>query len=107
MRNVHFKISLFIVVISLTCAGMVFAAQAPQTPQQPNQTATQPDPNAASNTTAVNSLIDKIVGREAVLGTKMRGLHPIVETYLQSLSKDETLTFKPAGDRYFLGKLDF
>jgi hypothetical protein len=100
MRNVHFKISFFLCTISLTCAGLVFAGQ---TPQQ-NQPATTP---ADATTASMNQIIDKIIGREAIMATKMRGLHPMVETYLQTLEKDYQLTFRPTGDKYFLGKLDF
>ena len=41
------------------------------------------------------------------MATRMRTLHPLVETYLQSLDKDDELAFRPTGDKYFLGKLDF
>ena len=56
---------------------------------------------------SVSQILDKIIGREALLATKMRAAHPIVETYLQSLDKDPQLAFHPTGDQYFLGKLDF
>ena len=55
----------------------------------------------------MSEIIDRVVGREAVLAAKMRSMHPLVETYLQSLDKDDNLTFRPVSDQYFIGKLDF
>jgi len=104
MRKVNFKITLFLLAISLTSAGLILARQ---TPTQ-NQPATSPtDANATANDAAVNQMIDRIVGREAALTAKMKNMHPLVETYLQTLDKDDQLTFRPVGDQYFLGKLDF
>jgi hypothetical protein len=37
----------------------------------------------------------------------MKTMHPLVETYIQNLDKDDELAFHPSGDQYFLGKLDF
>jgi hypothetical protein len=104
MRNVTFKISFLLLVASLSCTGLVFAGQAPQ--QNP-PAATQSSPDTSAATAATNQILDRIIGREAVLATKLRGMHPIVETYLQSLEKDNELTFRPTGDKYFLGKLDY
>jgi hypothetical protein len=102
MRNVNFKTSLFILIISLAGTGLVFAQQ--------NQAATTPiaaAATAAPDAMSVNQIIDRIIGREAIMASKMRSLHPLVETYLQSLDKDDELAFHPVSDRYFLGKLDF
>ncbi len=57
--------------------------------------------------TPISQIVDRAIGREATLVQRLRGLHPLVETYLQSLDKDDELAFSPTGDRYFLGKLDF
>jgi hypothetical protein len=54
----------------------------------------------------VDQLIDKITNREATLTARMKSLHPVVETYLQTLDKDYELAFRPTGDTYFLSKLD-
>jgi len=107
MRNLNYKISLCVFVVFLVCGGLVFAAQTPQ--QNPSATPA-PAPQATADTTAANSMsqiIDRIVRSEAGMATKMRGMHPIVETYLQNLDKDDQLSFHPSGDNYFLGKLDF
>jgi hypothetical protein len=102
MRNVHFKISFFL-VISLICAGLAFSAQKPaQNQPAPAQTNT-----SDANTAAMNSIIDRMIARETALIATMRGSHPLVETYLQNLDKDTELSFRPTGDKYFLGKLDF
>src|SRR5690348_14103422 len=104
MRNVHFKTSLVVFFISITCAGLVFAGQA----QQPSQPATvQTDTTASAGGTSASQILDRIIGREALMATKMRNMHPVVETYIQNLDKDNELAFRPVNDTYFLGKLDF
>src|SRR5207237_5471425 len=49
----------------------------------------------------------KFVTRETALRATMKNMHPIVETYIQNLEKDDELAFHPSGDQYFLGKLDY
>src|SRR5262245_41623088 len=106
MRNVYFKISSFLLIVSLAAAGVIFARQTQQPPKQnqpaPQQTQAAPAPNSS----AVNQIIDKITERESVLAARMRTLHPLVETYLQTLEKDDAVAFRPTGDKYFLSKLD-
>src|SRR5262245_56898750 len=103
MRNVYFKLSLLVVVISLACAGLVFARQTSQ--QNPSAT-TQAERPATVNGATPEQISDKIIARETAMAGRMRQLHPLVETYLQTLNKDEELTFRPTGDLYFLAKLD-
>ena len=103
MRNVYFKISLFVLLTPLTC-GLLLAGQAQQQQQPP---AKQSGPAPAAKSTDVDQIIDKIAAREAALTARMKNLHPLVETYLQTLNKDDQLAFRPAGDKYFLAKLDF
>src|SRR5207248_9550906 len=91
-------------IISLVGTGLVFAQQDQAPPTPITAVATTPAP---ADAVSINQVIDKIIGREAVTASKMRGLHPLVETYLQSLDKDDELAFHPVGDRYFLGELDF
>ena len=112
MRKIHFKISFLLLALSLVFAGLVLAGQtAPQNQPpaaQPNANAAAPNnANTAAPNTAMNQIIDKIIGRETALGKKMQGMHPIVETYLQNLDKDDQLTFRPKSDAYFLGKFDY
>ena len=51
-------------------------------------------------------VVDRIVERERSFNTRMRSLQPLVETYIQTLSPDHELGLVPAGDAYFLGRLD-
>ncbi len=103
MRNVNLKTPLFVLTLFVTTTGLGFAGQ---TPQQ-NPPATTPAPVPSGDASSVSEIIDRVVGREAVLAAKMRSMHPLVETYLQSLDKDDNLTFRPVSDQYFIGKLDF
>jgi hypothetical protein len=106
MRNVYFKISSFLLVVSLAATGVIFAGQSQQ-PQQQNQTAPQQTKSSPPpDSSAVNQIIDKITARESVLAARMRTLHPLVETYIQTLEKDDAVAFRPTGDKYFLSKLD-
>jgi len=105
MRNLHFT-TLVLVLISTLSVGPSFAGQAaPQT--QPATPATQPPPQGNPDEAALSVFLDRIITSETTLTNQMKDLHPIVETYLQTLDKDNELTFRPIGDRYFLGKLDF
>jgi hypothetical protein len=104
MRNLNFKIALLPLIVFFIGGGLVLGAQAP--PQ--NQPAAAPAPAPAGSADAtVNGILDKVIGREAVLVAQMKTMHPVVETYLQDLDKDDDLAFRPTGDKYFLGKLDF
>jgi hypothetical protein len=106
MRNLNFKTLVFVFVLFFVTGSLVFAAQAPKQ----NPPAAAPPAASAADATAnaqMNQLLDRIIGREAVLVAQMKTMHPLVETYLQSLDKDNDLAFRPAGDEYFLGKLDF
>jgi hypothetical protein len=106
MHNLYFKISSFLLVIWVA-ASVIFAGQPQQQPQQqkqpaPQQTQAAPTPDSS----AANQIIDKITARESVLAARMRTLHPLVETYIQTLEKDDAVAFRPTGDKYFLSKLD-
>jgi len=103
MRTVHFKISLPVLVTALAWAGLVFARQSQQQNQPANK---QTAPSPAPDNSAVNQVVDKMIARETALVARMKNLHPLVETYLQNLDKDDETTFRPTGDTYFLGKLD-
>src|ERR1043166_3854827 len=103
MRNVNLRSSLFVLTLILTTTGLVLAGQAPQQ-AAPAATST-PAPSAGD--AAVSQILDRVIGTEAVLSAKMRTFHPLVETYLQSLDKDDDLAFRPVSDQYFIGKLDF
>src|SRR5436190_1394706 len=61
MRNLNFKTSLFILIISLAGTGLVFAQQdqAPTTPVAAVAPATAP-----ADAISINQVIDRIIGRE-------------------------------------------
>jgi hypothetical protein len=106
MHNVKLT-AFFVTTVLLLSTALAFSGQNSkqnQTGQQAQQTQQAPpvDPAAA----AANQLVDRIVAREAELAARMHNVHPLVETYLQTLDKDDALTFHPVNDQYFLGKLD-
>jgi hypothetical protein len=103
MRNVLLKITVLVSLATLACVEFVTAQQTPQ-PSQPSNA--QAQPAAPAGDAAVNQLFDKIAAREAALSKRMQNLHPVAETYLQTLDKDPDLTFRPTGDTYFITKLD-
>src|SRR6059036_2596035 len=110
MRNVNYKLSFLIVlIVSLISSGLLFAGQSKQQQSATKQTAAPSTDNTKTEaaTAAVNQMIDKIIAKENALAQTMRNMHPLVETYVQSLDKDDELAFHPTGDKYFLGKLDF
>jgi Peptidase family M48 len=51
-------------------------------------------------------VIDRFLQRELALTQAMRRYHPLVETYFQNTRPDRDLGSVPAGDKYFLGRLD-
>jgi hypothetical protein len=108
MRNLNFKPLLLILIICVISTGLVFAGQSQQ-PSGSKQAASAPADTAktAAAETAVNQIIEKIVAKETALGATMKNMHPLVETYIQTLDKDDELAFRPTGDQYFLGKLQF
>jgi hypothetical protein len=124
MRITKLKlITLFMVIFSVLAAGLAVAAQDNQKADQPDPalpadaalpatdsptTATAtPAPARTDTAASLSQVIDRASARELALIQTLRGMQPIVETYLQSLDKDDELAFTPTGDKYFLGKLDF
>src|SRR5262249_43115047 len=108
-HNVKLNFSFFLMTVLLLSSALATSGQAAQQNQTAQaQPAAQPQAvPATADGTAVNQIIDRIVAREAILVVRMKSSHPLVETYLQSLDKDDALAFHPVGDKYFLGKLDF
>ncbi len=54
----------------------------------------------------VSQVVDRFMAKEAELVQTMRKFHPVVETYFQNTRPDADLGSVPAGDQYFLGRLD-
>src|SRR5579862_2063743 len=107
-RNVNFKRLLLVFITCVISTGLVFAQQPQQRPgsKQPAAATADAGKNSAAEA-AVNQMVEKIVAKETALSAAMKGMHPLVETYIQTLDKDDELAFHPTGDQYFLGKLQF
>src|SRR5262249_34383613 len=107
MRNVQIKVLFVVLLISVVSAGLSLgqhSGQQNQAGQQKGQPPAQttPAPVAASADATVNAAIDKVTSRESALTKAMGTYHPLMETYLQTLDKDEQLAFHPTGDKYFI-----
>ena len=61
-----------------------------------------PDPRLS-----LEQVVARISEREKRFVTNLRGYSPLIETYIQHLGPDPELGAVPAGDEYFLGRLDF
>jgi hypothetical protein len=55
---------------------------------------------------SADQAIDRAIEREHAMIEAMRTYHPVVETYFQNVRPDEDLGTQPAGDEYFLGRMD-
>src|ERR1700720_4697541 len=62
--------------------------------------------NAATESTTVTAVVDKIVTQEQVEVQMLRRYSPLVETYIQTVRPDRELGAVPDGDRYFLGRAE-
>jgi hypothetical protein len=92
--------------LSLALLANSAVAQTPSTNPQP---ASSDNVSQQANTSAatLDQVIDRSVEREHFFMAQMKGLHPLVETYLQNLRDDKDLGAPvPASDVYFLGRLD-
>ncbi|HTZ82772.1 MAG TPA: M48 family metalloprotease [Candidatus Acidoferrales bacterium] len=101
-------------LLILLCCGFAAAAQDASSPVAQS---TVSSTDAASPTSAqsgersvppatLNEVLDRVVQREHFFMAQMRHMHPLVETYLQSLKTDSTGHNIPVNDRYFLGRLE-
>jgi hypothetical protein len=96
MGNMKFRF------LSLALAT-IFLATAPLHAAQAQTPAPAPKITGAD---AASQIIDKFIERENVLAERMNNSHPMIETYIQNLNKDNELAFVPKSDAYFLSKLD-
>jgi hypothetical protein len=87
----------------LAVSRLIFAQQGPAPTQAATPQAATPQGDAAA---VANQIIDKFIQQESTLTERMGNLHPLVETYIQNLDKDDELAFVPKSDTYFLSKLD-
>ena len=60
----------------------------------------------ASQPTSFEQVISRVHQRESQFAQGMRNYSPMVETYIQNMKPDPELGEAPAGDTYFLGRLD-
>lgn len=59
-----------------------------------------------SKPTSFDQAVDRIVTRENALIKTLKTMHPMVETYIQTMKTDPELGMVPESDDYFLGRLD-
>ena len=62
--------------------------------------------NKPSTSLSFDQTIDRVIEHERSFVVRMKGLHPLVETYIQDLREDNDHNIEPVNDRYFLGRLD-
>jgi hypothetical protein len=87
------------------------AATTVVTPAPAQSQAAAPAPAAASSVpstpvTTMDDVVNRAIAREHALMEMLKDRNPLVETYLQNLKSDEKLGAVPAGDHYFLGRMD-
>ncbi len=93
---------------TISAAAVGAFAQAPavstttKSPQELEQQMMAPRPRP----TTMNEVVDRTIEREHALMAFLKTRTPLVETYLQNLKPDVQLGAVPAGDHYFLGRLD-
>jgi len=101
-------------VLLVLCCGFAAAAQDASSPAaQPAMSTTVSSSPASAQSSersvppaTLNEVLDRVVQREHFFMAQMRHMHPLVETYLQSLKTDSTGHNIPVNDRYFLGRLE-
>jgi len=86
-------LSIALVVAFLVAASSIYAQAPAATPK-------------ISGADAASQIIDKFTAKERALMEMMNNFHPLIETYIQNLDKDNELTFVPKSDAYFISKLD-
>jgi len=60
----------------------------------------------AQDATSVDDMVDRALAQETNLIKVLRGMKPVVETYIQDMKKDSDYGSVPQRDHYFLGKVD-
>ncbi len=63
-------------------------------------------PVVAAEPSRLDQVLDAIAANEAALQSKLASYRPLVETYLQAVEPDELRGAVPAGDSYFIGRLE-
>ena len=66
----------------------------------------QETPQVVSAPVTMDQVVDRVVASEQTLVKNLDSYSPVVETYFQAMKPDPQLGMVPAGDKYFLGRLD-
>jgi len=86
------KVAAAIFVLILSGLGAIAAAAAPKPADKP---------------WSMDDVIDRVITNENRANQQIKQYSPLVETYIQNLKPDKDLGYTPAGDKYFLGRVDF
>jgi Peptidase family M48 len=107
MRSLRITFFPLFAFIFFTAWAISQETKSSDTPQNtPDQTATQTPAPPTPAAESFDEVIGRIVGREHFFNDQIRQFHPLIETYIQSLKKDDETGAVPVSDRYFLGRLD-
>lgn len=88
----------------LLAAGTAFVAL----PSFAQAAAPSPDQSVSAHPVAksFDEALDFAIANENRLDEKLRGMQPLIETYIQQMQRDQALGSVPKSDKYFLGRLD-
>ena len=90
----------------LLLSSALLVAAAVSSPMWAAENTPMPAPQMTSSVVSAEQAIDRAIDREHALVESMRTYRPVVETYFQNVRPDEDLGTQPAGDQYFLGRMD-
>ena len=85
------RLTKWILAVVLACCCGVFSQEKPQ---------------AVAAPVTMDQVVDRVVASEQTLVKNLDSYSPVVETYFQAMKPDPQLGMVPAGDKYFLGRLD-
>ncbi len=106
MRNWRGSFLLMVVTLSILTLPMI-AEDQPSSDAVPKGTTAQSSTQTNLSTPSTfDQVVNRVVERERAFNEQMRTLHPLIETYIQTLTPEHELGLVPTGDTYFLGKLD-
>ncbi len=95
-------VTLVIVLLSSFVTPQFLNAQDSTADQSPVATSASPSAPKSS----FDDVVDRVIRREHFFNAQIRQFHPLVETYVQVMRKDDKLGKTPTNDQYFLGRLD-
>ncbi len=71
-----------------------------------NYGVTKSESLAVTPRVSIDEVVDRAIERERAFVEQMKHMHPLAETYIQSLKTDKDSVVAPSSDQYFLGRLD-